>query len=142
MSKKPLQIYFQHVYAKGFGYQPNRVDCCRFPADWIVFCGGPDPAAHWRGRYETEDQALAFVHEAGGLVNILDLGMTSAGLQRVGEPRSGDVGCIVARACRSVVGAIFCDDVWWTISELGVLPVSARCLRVWRIPECQWSCQR
>ncbi len=142
MSEQLLRTYFQQVYAKGFGYQPDRVDCCRFPADWIVFRGGPDPAAHWRGRYEAEDQALAFVHEAGGLVNILDLGMTSAGLQRVGEPCTGDVGCIVVRACRSVVGSIFCDGVWWTISELGVLPVEARCLRAWRNPECQWSCQR
>ena len=139
MNEQFLRSYFRQVYARGFGYRREQVDCCRFAADWVVFCGGQDPAKRWRGQYETECQALAFVEKAGGLVQILHEGMMSAGLTQTSKPRCGDVGCIMVRADRSVVGAICFDGLWWTISNVGVLPMPARHLRVWRVPQCQQS---
>ncbi|OKL45004.1 DUF6950 family protein [Pseudovibrio exalbescens] len=140
-----LNAFFAEVFRKGFGYRPDEVDCCRFAADWVVWNGGPDPAAEWRGRYSSEAEALVFVAAAGGVHRILDKGMGAAGLASTRVPCDGDVGCVRTAVVveghtqRLPVGAIHFGGVWWTLTEVGILPLPAqtRAIAAWEVLPCR-----
>jgi hypothetical protein len=40
-------------------------DCCLFAADTVLAMTGADPASEWRGRYDSEAEALALLGERG-----------------------------------------------------------------------------
>jgi len=46
-------------------FRPGRNDCALFAADWIAALTGTDPAAPWRGWYETLDEGRALLAEDG-----------------------------------------------------------------------------
>lgn len=103
----------------GRSREAGQFDCCTFPADWCIASGLPDPMAHWRASYDTEDEALVFIREAGGLVKLFDCGMSSAGIsRRVGEPVAGDLGVI--RIGEHEAGAIFTGRRWAFVAKRGV----------------------
>ncbi|WP_298958361.1 hypothetical protein [uncultured Roseibium sp.] len=107
-----------------------RNDCCAFPGGWVWAQTGIDPVAEWRGRYQSESEALAFVEDCGGVPQIMDKGLKRAGMKRTRAPREGDVGCVAIDGV--AVGAIMKSGLWWVLGPQGKFPVrSARLLRAW-----------
>lgn len=98
----------------------GRHDCCLWPADWVLHKRGFDPAAQWRGRYDSQDAALAFVAQAGGMVAMWDgvLGQ----LERTNDPADGDVGVIIVHGPDGPVanGGIFADRRWSFLAPAGL----------------------
>jgi hypothetical protein len=94
-------------------------DCCLEPANWVRFAAGIDPAADYRGKYDDEAGALAFLETAGGVLKILDRAMTGTGLRREPCPIEGDVGCITLAG--ETIGSIRVPGGWSVISGRGRL---------------------
>lgn len=89
------------------------------PAAWAIANGHPDPLAHWRGAYATEEEGLALITDAGGLVALFDCGATHAGIERrAGEPQPGDIG--VLRIGEHEAGAIFTGKRWAFVTDRGI----------------------
>lgn len=98
---------------------PNKWDCCAMPAQWAIENGHPDPMAHWRGAYSTEEEAERFIRDSGGLLALFDCGMTSAAVaRRQGEPQPGDIG--VLSVAGHEAGAIFTGRRWAFVAERGI----------------------
>ncbi len=51
--------------ARGRPFAWGRHDCCLFAAECVAAITGVDPAAGWRGRYASENEALALVRTEG-----------------------------------------------------------------------------
>jgi len=111
-------------------------DCCLWPADWVLHRRGFDPAAQWRGRYDTESEALAFVDDAGGMVamwaGVLDR------LNRAEHPADGDVGVVMVHGPDGPVanGGIFADRRWSFLAPSGLFRASIapeHVLSVWHV---------
>lgn len=110
-------------------------DCCTLPGDWTVDQGRPDPMAAWRGRYSSEDEAQAFISEAGGLLPLFVEGFASAGIpERNGAPQPGDVG--VLRIGDLEAGAIYVGPRWCFVASrgLGFASIDTDCIsKVWAV---------
>lgn len=110
-------------------------DCILTGADWVREAEGFDPAAAFRGSYETEEQAGAILARAGGLIGII-----SGQLKRpiTPMPRAGDVGVVVVRGLtgRTEVTAICTGQRWAAKAPRGVWVGAAEVVAAWRI-ECQ-----
>lgn len=96
----------------------GKFDCCLFPADAIVEMTGVDIIPNFRGKYSTEDEALAIIDRAG-FANSEDLGRSVAekyGMQLItmDNVAKGDVILMKLEIC-SWFG------VWngWDISTVG-----------------------
>lgn len=88
----------------------GEADCALFMADWIRAKRGIDPAAPWRGRYETPMQALRIVKRAGGLKAIVGKALRSHGIVETDDPKAGDIAVVNVPSDRMAfggVGAIF-----------------------------------
>ncbi len=109
-------------------------DCCTFPANWAIACGGPDPMALWRGTYATEAEGEALISEAGGLAALFARGMEAADLVEVERPEEGDIG--VVSLLGEEAGAIFTGKRWAFVADRGIacasLPREA-VLKCWRV---------
>lgn len=98
--------------------EPGVHDCATVPAEWAMLLGLPDPIAAWRG-YESEDEALAIIREAGGLDAVFDAGFASSGIQhRDGEPIEGDIGVI--RIAGQDAASIFTGRRWVFVGNRGI----------------------
>lgn len=69
-------------------------DCALLIADWAVANGHPDPAAHLRGTYDTEDACRSLLVAAGGLSAVVADCAARIGLKALHEPAFGAVGVI------------------------------------------------
>ena len=109
-------------------------DCCLFPAAWVQDQTGVDAAAPWRGLYDDEDGARAFVQAEGGIVRTMARAARLAGLLRASQPKAGAVG--IVRADPEPMGAVcVMPGFWATISPTGGVVVTAcRHLVAWEIP--------
>jgi hypothetical protein len=79
-----------------FGFGPGKLDCCLWPADWVLKQTGIDPAADWRGTYGSEREYARLLLARGGLVRVVARAMQDIGAQRI-EPTDaepGDIGII------------------------------------------------
>jgi len=93
------------------------------PAQWAIDNGWPDPMAHWRGAYDTEEGALALIRDAGGLAELFRCGMASAGIQeRWGDVQAGDIGVLIAGDIQT--GAIFTGKRWAMVASRGLAVAS------------------
>lgn len=114
-------------------------DCCTFVADWLVEVGYPDPMAFIRGTYDDEAGADAALKRRG-LLRLASRGFDGAGLERVTEYLSGDVGIIY----RTVDGkklepvmAIYSSGRWISLADQGlVADHEATPVRAWRV---EWA---
>jgi hypothetical protein len=70
------------------------LDCFLFAADWVQARRGVDPAAAYRGRYDSEIGAKRFMVQAGGFEALVDVAMAGCGLVRTSAPVRGDVAMI------------------------------------------------
>lgn len=84
-------------------------DCTLWVADWWVAYHGEDPAAHFRNRYSTREEAEAFVD--GDLIGLID-----QYVPRKAQAERGDIGVI------EVVGldvAAICTGEHWAVKTEG-----------------------
>ena len=66
-------------------------DCLMFAADAVLALTGFDPAAQWRGRYSTKEEAEALLHEFGGVPGLITKGLGIEGHDKVLKAKRGDV---------------------------------------------------
>lgn len=98
-------------------------DCVTIVADWAMANGYPDPMAHRRGAYDSEEQALDLIADAGGLVALFDEFLGAAGIvEREGDLQPGDIGVIAIRG--EEAGAIFTGGRWVLVGERGLIFVT------------------
>ena len=117
----------------GMKRKPGVFDCVTLPADWLLENGYPDPMAHRRGAYDSEEAALELISEAGGLVALFDQFLGAVGIiEREGEPQPGDIGVVTIRG--EEAGAIFTGGRWALVGERGLIFITldrASVLKVW-----------
>jgi hypothetical protein len=107
-------------------------DCCTLAGDWALTWGRGDPMAEWRGRYSTDEEAVALIAEAGGLVELWQRGLAAIDVWGVNDPEPGDAGVIVALGMDNQpehVGAIWTGRRWAFRAPAGVFFASAEVVR-------------
>ncbi|MEZ2132460.1 MULTISPECIES: hypothetical protein [unclassified Sinorhizobium] len=115
-------------------WQPGNVDCCLFLADWALWLGHQDPAAHLRGTYDTEDGFRDIITSACGVVPVVDRCVANIGGQRVDNPTCGAVGVIGSpNNIYRQWGAIFDGRRWLVRFRDNIGPMSAKPLAIWKI---------
>jgi hypothetical protein len=108
-------------------------DCALFCADWALRVTGHDMGAIWRGKYDSEAGAMAFIAAAGGLVALFDEG--TAGVLERCAAEDALVGVITSP--EGDVGAIRSGMSWVVLTERGIGRVRLDlpdCLAAWRLP--------
>lgn len=135
---------------KGFLSLPHRFrwggvggdDCKTFPATWMLYAVGIDPAADLRGTYSTRAKAHAILNAAGGSLAFMDGKLAPHGCRRVDTPQDGDIGLVRMLAGEhpddvavAEVGAIRFGPLWASISPGGVIARRAEMVAAWRFPE-------
>ena len=115
--------------------EPGVFDCVTLPADWAMANGYPDPMAHRRGVYDSEEQAQALISDAGGLVTLFDQFLGNVGItERADEPQTGDIGVVTIRSDEA--GAIFTGQRWALVGERGLIFVTldrSAVAKVWAV---------
>ncbi|NEI60906.1 DUF6950 family protein [Rhizobium leguminosarum] len=69
-------------------------DCTTWCGSYAMALTGRDPAAVFRGTYDTADGARALIADAGGLVQLVGPILTDHGWRRVQQPTTGDMAVI------------------------------------------------
>jgi hypothetical protein len=134
---------------KGFLSLPHRFrwggvggdDCKTFPATWMQYAIGIDPAAGLRGTYSTKAEAHAILKAAGGSLAFMDGKLAPHGCWRVDAPQDGDIGLVRMMAGENYddvmlteVGAIRFGPSWASIAPRGVVACRAEAIAIWRLP--------
>jgi hypothetical protein len=88
---------FPHVWGSA--------DCTLLIADWLVENGHPDPAAEWRGAYDSEASCRALLAGRGGLIGHVAACAAQIGLTPLHEPEFG---------CIAVIGSAVNPDRQWS----------------------------
>lgn len=99
-------------------------DCTIWVADWCVERWGIDPAARYRGCYDSEDGALRLT--AAGLVAVVE---PEIPLTRKDAPGEGDIGVIEFRGQQ--VSAIWSGQRWLIRTPRGVAELRAPAIAIW-----------
>lgn len=113
-------------------------DCSLDVADWVTLNGHSDPAADWRGIYDSEASCRALLERRGGLLAHVADCAAGVGLSRLHEP---ELGCI------AVIGSATNSDrqwaaIWqgfrWLVKwgdETGArwVPFAGKPLAMWRV---------
>ena len=79
----------------------GKVDCCLIIAEWAIWLGHADPAAHLRGSYAPGQGQVDILAANGGAVSLVEHCAISIGAQPVLEPSCGDFGVEHCRGCCS-----------------------------------------
>lgn len=111
---------------------PGPWNCSTMPADWCVSLGHPDFAAAWRDIVEP-GLCDAVPADAGGLLNLWELGIGNALPAVVDDLRRGDIAVVYVAGTER--GAIWTGEHWALRGERAVhwLPEgSAALLKAWR----------
>lgn len=115
--------------------EPGTFDCVTIVADWAMVNGYPDPMAHRRGAYDSEEAALDLITEAGGLVALFDQFLGAVGImEREGSPQPGDIGVVAIRG--EEAGAIFTGGRWALVGERGLIFITLpaeNVLKAWAV---------
>lgn len=124
---------FLEAYARK-PWDPPSVNCLMFPAAWAIWLGHRDPAARWRGTFETEDEFKAIVTAAGGCIPLVSEAAASIGAKRVQQPSCGDVAVIGSQTnIHRQFGAIFDGSRWLVRFINSIGPMTAQPLAIWRL---------
>ena len=107
-------------------------DCILTGADWVREVEGWDPADGWRGTYDTEEEAEAWLTLGGGLVQMIDQRLNRP---RVAEPCVGFVGVVPVLGVngRAEVTAICTGERWAAKSPRGLWIGRAEPVAIWRV---------
>ncbi|WP_412063969.1 DUF6950 family protein [Rhizobium sp. SYY.PMSO] len=112
-------------------------DCLMFCASWVHHVRGFDPAAEYRGAYETEEQAVALIRKAGGMLALVGRIGERSGLARTDNPANGDIALIAARSAADMqikeIGAIKFGHQWACLGYQGVAGCRAEFIAAWSV---------
>lgn len=113
-------------------------DCMTFAASWVEACTGIDPAAEFRGTYDTQEGAEELIAAHGGLVALAGRQLAAVGAKRVQNPQSGDVGIVRAQVgidrVKEVAAIRFGPKCWAALSPVRVIAKPFEHVAVWRLP--------
>jgi len=110
-----------------------------FAASWIADLTGQDPAAGFRGTYNTHAGAGRIIARAGGLVPLTASLIEPHGFKRTATPQPGDVGII--KAISEIDGrpgemaAIRFGPLWAFLATAGVRAKRFDFVAAWSAPE-------
>lgn len=112
----------------------GKVDCCLSLANWAMWIGHPDPAAHLRGTYEPGVGQTDILARSGGALALVEVCARSIGGYRVECPSRGDIGVVgsLKNATRQF-GVIHTGESWITRTSAGWVRVTATTLAAWKI---------
>lgn len=114
-------------------WQPGQVDCCMVLADWAIWLGHPDPAAHLRGTYDSDEGFRAIIAAAGNVPALVASCIPASG-KRIQHPAPGDIGVIGSPTnIHRQFGAIHDDSGWLVRMHSGFGRMTARTLAAWKI---------
>lgn len=112
----------------------GKVDCCLALANWAMWLGHPDPAAHLRGAYEPGQGQLDILSRSGGAMALVEDCALSIGGVLVKQPTRGDIG--VVGSLKNVTrqfGVIHTGSGWITRTSAGWVSLTATTLAAWKI---------
>ena len=114
-------------------WQPGQVDCCMVLADWASWLGHPDPAAHLRGTYDSDEGFRATIAAAGNVPALVASCIPRSG-KRIQHPMAGDIGVIGSpNNIHRQFGAIHDGNGWLVRMHGGFGRMTARTLAAWKI---------
>jgi hypothetical protein len=111
-------------------WQPGKLDCGVFLADWLVACGHPDPIADVRGSYDSERGFLRVLRREGGFLAACAARLARIGAVETDRLTAGDIAVVMSpyamesgRILRRPVGAIAVSETSCAVitSDLGVV---------------------
>ncbi len=112
----------------------GKVDCCLALAEWAVWMGYPDPAAHLRGAYQPGQGQIDILAERGGAITLVKSCAESLGLSGTDAPQIGDIGVVgSAHNITRQFGVIHDGAGWLTRTPHGFARVAAKTLAAWRL---------
>lgn len=113
-------------------WQPGQVDCCLFLAAWAVWLGYPDPAAHLRGAYDSEEGFRAIIEQTGSVTVLVGSCASLIRGRRLQRPICGAIGVIgSATNIHRQFGAIHDGERWQVRLKDGIGPMTAQPLGIW-----------
>lgn len=102
-------------------------------ADWAGWLGHPDPAAHLRGTYDSEEGFRAIITAAGSVPALVATCVPTSG-KRVQNPRHGAIGVIGSPSnIHRQFGAIHDGRGWLVRMHGGFGRMTAKTLAAWEI---------
>lgn len=115
-------------------WAPGTVDCCLMLASWAIWLGHPDPAAHLRGTYDSDEGFAMIVERAGGVVPLVSTCAAGIGGKHIQRPSCGDIGVYGnTKDIRCQFGAIFDGERWVIRTPSGLRTMPGRALAAWAI---------
>lgn len=107
-------------------YQLGKHDCALFAAGAVEAVNGIDPAAQWRGRYETKAEGLRALKRAGHVDHIA---ATAAALPEIAPAfaAAGDICCLQDEATGQLALGVVQGELIYVLREdgLGLVPHAA-----------------
>lgn len=97
-------------------FQWGSYDCCLYVADTIEAMTGFDPAEWFRGKYDSEEGAMALIEEKGGMVGYMDSLFKSKSVEYA---QRGDA-VVVETDNGPTMGIMWSGGAVWMQSETGV----------------------
>ncbi|QWY83310.1 hypothetical protein [Rhizobium phage RHph_X2_25] len=114
-------------------WRPSHVDCCMVLADWAIWLGHVDPAAHLRGAYDSDEGFRAIIAHHQGVVPLVASCTPRSG-KRIQHPRAGAIGVIGSPSnINRQFGAIHDGKGWLVRMHGGFGRMTARTLAAWII---------
>ncbi|PKA40656.1 hypothetical protein CWR43_28180 [Rhizobium sullae] len=103
-------------------------------ADWAVWLGHEDPAAHLRGMYDTDEGFRAIIATAGGAVPVVQRCVSTTQGKPTTAPTRGDIGVIGSPTnIHRQFGAIHDGEGWLVRMHGGFGRMTAKTLAAWKI---------
>lgn len=109
---------------QGQPFQWGVLDCSMLAADCAVAICGKDPAAEYRGQYDTEAGAARALAKFGTIADALD-----RHFERIDNPQRGDI----VQLAGGGVGVVWGAGVWTVDPELGVGLTTEEVTLKWRV---------
>lgn len=110
-------------------------DCLMWLAEWVRERRGVDPGAGHRRRYSNALGAARIVARAGGMVAHVDSCVLSLGIERLSDPRAGDI-AVVDGPDGEIGALVLGSGSTVSLSDAGTLIVPVRVrpiLAAWRV---------
>lgn len=109
----------------------GRTDCLMSVADHVFRVTGRDPAARWRGCYDTEDAARSLLEAYGGTVGIMEAGLAGIGIRHGARAYGAPVVCDLGG--EHVAGLDAGARIIFMAEGRGMIETRAPVVRAWPI---------
>lgn len=103
-------------------------DCMISCADYAMLITGLDPAAAWRGCYDSRAAAGKIIDAAGGVARLMGLGLATIGATATADPMRGDLVCVALGS--DEIGGLCLGDVVAFRRPDGVIELPRRLLKL------------